>query len=347
MIPSVKVFNLDLELIGLVDDYESFYFEEKYSDIGTCTLTLSIYSENYKLLSKNKILYLDRFNCWYIEEISITDDIATITALTLNFILGHRITIPRLGESHLVYKNQMTGDIIKNLISSCLIASPDMNRNIKNLIFETEPQVGHLVNEYKSRYKNLLEEVKALSAYSALGFKIGVDIVNKKFIFSSYLGRDLTNEVIFSEEYDNLSNLVILDSNLSYKNYVYVAGQGEMENRTIISVCENDSISNWFRREEVKDSRDKENVEELYLEGDKILAENCEKTSIEAELLISDDEVKVGDLLLVISKKYNAKFIQRVLQKDTQYTYTNGKSTHIIVGTLKPTLKFDNDTIFE
>ena len=345
MIPSLKLFSLDLELLALVDDYESLYFEEKYNDIGTCTMTISVYSENFKFLQKNFLLYLDKFNCWYIEEISINEDIATITALTLNFILGHRITIPRRGLSHISFKKTLTSDVIKSLVNECLISSSDSSRNLPNLILETEPKVGHTV-DYNSRYKNLLEEAIALSNYSAIGFRLGIDIKKKKFIFSVFEGQDLTQEVIFSEDYDNLSSLSVLDSNLSYKNHVYVAGQGELENRRVIEVSEMPQKSSWFRREEVKDSRDKETDDELYLEGDKVLAEHCEKTSIEAEL-INYDTVSIGDLVLIISKKYNCKFIQRILQIDTEYTASSGKTVHIIVGTQKPTLKFEDNSIFE
>ena len=62
MIPSIKLFSLDLELLALVDDYESLYFEEKYNDIGTCTMTISVYSENFKFLQKNFLLMVKHIN---------------------------------------------------------------------------------------------------------------------------------------------------------------------------------------------------------------------------------------------------------------------------------------------
>lgn len=341
MIPLIKLLNLDLELIALIDDYESFFYEEKYADIGECTLKLSVYSETFKLLEKNMLLYLSNYECWYIEEISINDDIATIKALSLNFILGHRITIPPQGKTHLSYTKKLTGDIVLGLINSSLVNSPVKERNI-NLKLPASSTLGHKV-DYNSRFRNLLEEVQALCNYSALGFAIGIDLKNKNFIFKIYNGRDLSQEVIYSENFDNILKMDIMDSNLTYKNHVYVAGQGEGLDRIVIEAYENDIKSNWFRREEIKDSRDKELIEELYLEGDKILIEQCEKKSIEAEIM-SNDDVMVGDIITIISKKYGYRFTQRIIQRDVEYTIQNGKSVNIIIGSQKPTLNFDKDS---
>ena len=342
MIPSIKLLNLDLELIGLIDDYQSFYFEEKYSDIGECTLTISAFSENFKLITKNMILYLSEFQCFYIEEINIENDIAEIKALTLNFILGHRITIPPKGATHISYKNNLTGEIIKAFVKDCLITSSDKTRNINLKLKETD--VGHLV-DYQSRYKNLFDETKALADYSAIGFRLGINIKDKHFVFETYNGRDMTQEIIFSELYDNIDNISITDSNLSYKNFIFVAGQGEGVDRKIISVSDT-SKSGWTRREDIKDSRDKEEEENLELEGEKLLAEYCEKTSIEATIF-SEEDVRLGDIVTIITKKYGYQFSQRVLQIDTEYTKTTGKTVNVIIGNQKPTFTFKEDDIFE
>lgn len=344
MTPMLKVLNLNLELIALIDDYESFFYEEKYADIGECTLTISVHSEHFKSIQKNTILYLSTYESWYIEEITISNDIATIKALSLNFILGHRITVPPENKTHLAYTKTLTSKIILNLIKASLVKSPVKERNI-NLILPASSSLGHKI-DYQSRYRNLLEEVKALANYSALGFALGVDIKNKHFVFKVYNGRDLTQEVIFSEDYCNIINLQLVDSNLSYKNHVYVAGQGQGLERVIIEAFEDKVKSNWLRREEIKDSRDKANLEELYLEGDKILIEQCEKTSIDATIS-SVEDVVVGDTIMIITKKYGYKFVQRVIQKDVEYTIQHGKTVHIIVGSPKPTLSFDDTTIIE
>lgn len=341
MTPLIKLLSLDLELVALIDDYESFYYEEKYADIGECSMKISVYSQNFKFLQKNMILYISEYECWYIEEININDDIATITALTLNFILGHRITIPPKGETHLSYTKTLTSNVALSLINSSLVNSIIKERNI-NLKLPTSSTLGHSV-DYNSRFRNLLEEVQALCNYSALGFAIGLDLKNRNFIFKLYNGRDLSQDIIFSEDFDNVINMKLVDSNLSYKNHIYVAGQGQGIDRTVIEAYENDIKSSWFRREEIKDARDKEKTEELYLEGDKILLENCEKTSIEAEISYVDD-IAVGDIVTIITKKYGYKFTQRILQKDVEYTVENGKSINIIIGSQKPTLSFGKES---
>lgn len=342
MLPVIKILDLNLELIGLIDDYESFYFEEKYADIGECTLTISVFSDNFKLIEKNTIIYLDEYKCWYIEEIGIEEDIATIKALSLNFILGHRITIPPKGFTHISYKNSLSGEIIKAFVRETMIESPIVSRNINMKI--TDRIVGHITS-YKTRLRNLFDEVRALANYSGLGFRVGINIKEKYFIFDVFNGRDRTQEIIFSEMFDNIDNISIMDSNITHKNHIYVAGQGQGVEREIIEV-DDENYSGWNRREEVKDARNESETENLEIVGEQLLAELSEKTSIEATILSTAD-INIGEIVLIISKKYGYQFAQRIVQIDTEYTKAQGKVINLTVGSPKPTFTYDNTTEIE
>lgn len=339
MIPILRLLDLNLEPIALIDTYESLYFEEKYADVGTCTLIMSASSDNFKYISKDMILYLDTFKCWYIEEISIDNDIATITALNLSFILSHRITVPLKGDTHLSCKKTLSGDVIKYLIDKTLINSTDKNRNIP-VKFINSNKLGHSIN-FDSRYKNLLTEIQSITTYSALGFRFGIDLVKSEYIFEVYNGRDLSSELIFSEMFDNLEDIKLVDSNSDYKNIVYIAGQGQGLDRLVLTIGDTTN-KGWYRREEIKDARDKELEEDLKQEADIILEEKCPKTSLEI-VIMGDDEVEVGDIATVMTSKYNYRFTQRIIEKNTEYTTNNGKIVGVIIGSPKPTLSFNKD----
>lgn len=338
MIPIIKLYDLNFTPLALIDDYESFFYEEKYDDVGTCTLKMSASTDNFKEIQKNLILYLDKFHCWYIEDIEIENDSATITALSLAFIFSHRIIIPLINETHL-RKTALSGKVIEYLIDKTIINSTDKTRNIP-FVFTNDCNVGHKIT-FESRFRNLLEEMQRICIYSALGFRVGIDIVNKKYLIDIHAGNDLSSECIFSEVFDNIDDIKIADSNSGYKNVVYVAGQGQGVDRKVVTITNTDD-SGWFRREEMKDSRDKETEEALIQEAETILSENTIKTSIEF-VLLGDDEVEVGDIVTVMTKKYNFMFTQRIIQKNIEFSGTSGKVVEIIIGNPKPTLTFKNE----
>ena len=58
---NIKLLDLNLNILALIDDYESLYYEQKYDDIGTCTLTISAFSENFKMINNSEFKFIDLF----------------------------------------------------------------------------------------------------------------------------------------------------------------------------------------------------------------------------------------------------------------------------------------------
>lgn len=349
---NIKLLDLNLNILALIDDYESLYYEQKYDDIGTCTLTISAFSENFKMINKNMILYLDKYNCWYIEEINIENDIATITALNLSFIFSHRIILPPKNKTHLQVANKLTGEIAKIFIDNSLITSPYPHRNI-NMVFEGY-NVGHKAI-YESRYGNLFDEIQVLCKYSAIGFKVGIDIINQHFICCIYEGRDMSEEIIFCELYDNIDDIKINNSNSGYKNFLFIAGEGEGVDREIFQMS-NGKFNGFELREDIIEVKPEKQTDEegneipedtsniIEISGLEFFENNCEKTSIEALVLNTEEEVEIGDIVTIISKNYGLQLTQRITEINVEYTKNTGKTIGIIVGNQKPTLSFSEKT---
>ena len=93
---NIRLLDLNLEIKAIIDDYDSLYYEQKYDDIGSCTLTISAFSENFKMIDKNMILYLNEYDCWYIEEINIEKDVATRTIAQIREITFFIVKSPFL-----------------------------------------------------------------------------------------------------------------------------------------------------------------------------------------------------------------------------------------------------------
>lgn len=351
MTPLLKLLDISLDIVTIIDDYETLYFEEKFADVGECKIEISADSDNFKLINKNMFIYLDKYKCWFIEDIEIDNGKATLSCLSLAFIFSHRIIIPPIGKSHLQVSNKLTGEIAKEFIDSCLVRASDESRNIP-LVFENY-KVGHKAI-YESRYENLLSEIQTLAKYSAFGFKVGIDIKNRNYVCSLFEGRDMTEEVIYSEEFDNIDDIKISDSNSGYKNTVFIAAEGEGVDRNIQKM-NTGYYSGFLLREDIIEAQiDKETDEEgneipvdvansIEIAGLEFLEENCEKTSVEAILLNTEEDSQVGDIILIKSKRYGIQFTQRIVEINTEYTVQSGKSVAIVIGTQKPTLTFDKE----
>ena len=351
MTPLLKLLDLNLDIVTIIDDYETLYYEEKFADVGECKIEISADSENFKSIQKNMFIYLDKYRCWFIEDIDISEGKATLSCLALSFIFSHRIIIPPTGKSHIQISNKLTGEIAKAFIDSCLVKATDKSRNIP-LVFESY-KVGHKAI-YESRYENLLNELQVLATYSSFGFKVGIDIKNRNYVCSLYEGRDMTEETIFSEEFDNIDDVKINDSNSGYKNTVYIAADGEGANRNIQKMAIGDYSGFMLREDIIEAQIDKETDEEgneipvdvantIEITGLEFLEENCEKTSIEAILLNTVEEIEVGDIVTIKSKRYGLQLTQRIIEVNTEYTVESGKSIGIVVGTQKPTLSFETE----
>src|SRR5699024_6546201 len=96
--------------------------------------------------------------------------------------------------------------------------------------------------DWQSRYKTLAEELEKIGLQTGLGWNIEVDYDNKRFIFKVLEGRNLSANqsilppAIFSPEFGTLKELSYVESELDYKNFAVVAGQGEGADRRIVTV---------------------------------------------------------------------------------------------------------------
>ena len=66
------------------------------------------------------------------------------------------------------------------------------------------------------------------------GFKLTCDDSPNKFTFTLYRGSDMTDTVIFSPQFGNLSKSEFTFDYSNYFNYIYTAGEGEGKDRVVI-----------------------------------------------------------------------------------------------------------------
>ena len=255
------VLNTDLDLVAVIDTYESLIWTERYDQCGDFELKMPITSEILTFIRQD--YYIENpesEHLMIVEKILINSDVEkgnylTVTGRSLESILDRRI----------VWGNQTINGTLQNgvkaLLDSAIINPSDSKRKIENFVFtdSTDPIITSLSINAQFTGDNLYDIMRDICADRSLGFKITLS-ADKKFIFSMYAGKDRSYDqlnnpyVMFSPAFENMLNSNYVESKTALKNATLVGGEGEGSERKYASVVDNSS--GLQRREMFTDARD-------------------------------------------------------------------------------------------
>jgi hypothetical protein len=303
----IKILKDDLSFLTSIKAYSSFYFERNLTMPGEFQIVLGIkYAEYFK---EDYYIYLSRKKAFIIE-IVIEDEkknTITVKGKDVKSILNRRITIPPTGQAYqTLTANGET--LIKNLVNLNCINPVDASRVIPGLVMAANQNRGETAL-WNSRYKNLTKEAENIATLTGLGWTVEVDQVNRQLIFDVVKGVDrshgqsINSPVTFSKKFKNMKNALRSVNTGNYKNYAYVAGQGEGAAREVVTVTNGDDISGLKRRELVVDARDLSTTDGLYSRGNTKLTETVIVKSSEMEItnnnFIYEEDWDLGDIVTV------------------------------------------------
>lgn len=309
----IRILTPSFKFLGEIDDYESLQFIRRFRKPGEFelhinankNLTDTLQEDNLIVLSPRKVgVILHReLNRENTEQLMIK-------GYTLQGILSRRIIVPPVGQAYDKIKaNAETA--LKHYVRQNAVEPVDPNRIIPNLIIADDMQRGQIV-DWQSRFKNLVDELESISFSAGIGWDIFLDLQQQKWVFEVYVPRNLTASqselppVIFSIDFDNIKNQTFTDSAINYKNYGYIGGQGEGEDRAVVEVGDASGIS---RIETFIDARDIEDGENLTVRGQQKLQEMQKILSFESEILtygpfVYEKDWDLGDIVTVQDKKW-------------------------------------------
>lgn len=303
----IKILKDDLSFLTSIRAYSSFYFERNLTAPGEFQIVLGIkYAEYFK---EEYYVYLSRKKAFIIENVVEDEKKNTIIVRgkDVKSILNRRTTIPPVGQAYqTLTSNGET--LIKNLVNLNCINPVDTTRVIPGLVMAANQNRGETAL-WNSRYKNLEKEAENITTLTGLGWTVEVDQVNRQLIFDVIQGVDRSHEqsnnspVIFSKKFKNMKNALRSINTGNYKNYAYVAGQGEGAAREVVTVTNGDGISGLKRRELVVDARDLSTTDGLYSRGNTKLTETVIVKSAEMEItnnnFIYEEDWDLGDIVTV------------------------------------------------
>lgn len=254
------VLNKSLDVIAIVDVYESVIWTERYYEYGDFELYTAMTQDllNY-IKTDNYIQRVGSDRVMIIEEIRIDTDSETgnhitITGRSLESILDRRV----IWSQTTISGNLQNG--IKKLINENIISPSKEERKISNFIFKdsTDSQITGLTVEAQYTGDNLYDVISKVCEEKSIGFKVSLN-ENKQFVFELYAGADRSYEqtnypyVVFSPNFDNIINSNYLESKENLKNVALVGGEGEGTARKYLAIG---NTSGLDRRELFVDARD-------------------------------------------------------------------------------------------
>lgn len=264
----VNVYDLNFNLLGVIDDFVSLIWSPAYYDIGDFELYVGANSKVVDLLKENRLLVRNKDvtvdtsgnvtykNVMIIKSLSITTDVENgdylvVSGKELKYLLHQRI----------IWKQtNLTGtaeNAIRKLVNDNAVSPTDTKRKIPNLSLGAAKGLSDSINKQVTgtQLDEALTEICMLYDYgwNVYGY-------NNGYVFEVYQGQDRSYDqtvnpfVVFSNKFDNLYNTEYQLETELYANTALIAGEGEGTARKTTTI--NNSATGLNRYEIYVDARD-------------------------------------------------------------------------------------------
>lgn len=239
----LRIFNRDMELLGIVENAYSIQWTRNYTTCGSFEVHLPIDTQSLQLIKLENLVWIKgKKECGVIEGITIEQTQASSNVKVIG----------RFAESYFARR------LIKNTFNFNGKVEEAM-RELVTLADIPRVKLGALNGfddkvQFQATYKNILTYIEKLSQASNIGFRLVPNFDEKAFYFETYKGVDRSEEqrdrprVIFSQKYGDISRADYSANSQNYSNVCYVGGQGEGSARQIV-ICGDDSLTGLDRRE--------------------------------------------------------------------------------------------------
>lgn len=351
------VFNVNIELIHIIDNFTSLIWTRKYYKPGQFELHLPLTDDNIKYLKRGNIIYKKGDNeAGYIETRQIDLDEKGQEFLQIKGKFLTNYANKRINWGQLAFSG-LSEVLMRKLVNDNCINPSNVNRKIPLLILGPLKNYSERI-EYQNSYGNIIEELEKIASTNELGYRINLNHIDKKLIFEVYKGvnrsvnQSLIAPCIFSRDFENILNQTYMESNNDYKNTALVGGEGEGAARTLISINNNNIGLN--RHELFVDARDlqkevdgvvltdTEYKNALIQRGNEKLAEHQELKTFESKVNTRGNNIykvdyDLGDIVTVTDKKWGVTLDTRITE--IEEVYEEGKvEVNPVFGNVIPTI---------
>lgn len=260
------ILNTDFNIVGIVDDYQSMIWTERYSQAGDFEIygdtstTIGLYPKMGYFVTipeSKRAMIIENME---VNETAKDGNKMVVSGRSLESLLMRRIIWDQT-----VFGNVSVQSIIERLLNdNAIVCTGHEERIIPNLIFRASEDTAVTSCEVESAQftgQTLYEAIQQLCEAFDLGFKIELDNMHLKF--SLFAGKDRSYSqsdnafVVYSNDFDNVISSVFKNSMAGYSNIALVAGEGEGSDRRKATYTTQDSEPTGLQRYEMfVDARD-------------------------------------------------------------------------------------------
>ncbi|QNU66913.1 siphovirus ReqiPepy6 Gp37-like family protein [Ruminiclostridium herbifermentans] len=318
------IYNSELELLGLVDIFDSLRWRRRYFQPGEFELHLKATAENIALFQEQYIVARhNTVEAGIIENIEISTDNLVVKGRFLSSLLERRIVLAKTTLN-------TTAELAMRILVSNMTPIPKLELGeLKGFTETVDIQVT---------YKNIAVTLTKIAQVSNIGYTVKFDRLNKKLLFECYKGidrsasQDVNARAIFSEEFENVTDSKYTLATENYRTVALVGGEGEDTDRILVMVGEANGLT---RREIFVDAKDlkKENLTDeqykflLRQRGIEALTGAAKSEVFESNVnlqsnLVYKKDFDLGDVVTCRNRKWNKKIDVRITE--IEEVYENG-----------------------
>ena len=341
---------------GLVDQsWEDLTYTRRYFGMDTFQMSIQRARLWASELQKGRLLYLpdESDRIFLIEQIqslaegSARNDLMTVSGRSMEGItMADRLVIPDAGQAHDRQTAVAAETAMKHYVTEHAGSGAPAARQVPDLNVVASGAAGAAVT-VAGRYQYVFDIVAQIGLLTGIGWEVTYNPSTDQFDWDVIVGVDRSASVFFDFAFETLERWEELDSILESKTVAVVAGQGEGEDREVVTRFQGGEPTGFARREAFLDARDIElgQTAELNSRGDAFLAAAAGETRLEAAIhqygaFRYGEEWDLGDLVTVRNEERDIAYTARVVE--VEKTIKESASAPTVVAVLDrpfPTLK--------
>lgn len=312
-----------LNILAAFDTYKSAIFTDRYWTPGDFELYIPATKAALDLARSASFVTRadDTTVCGLVEKVGIQTNRADGNFITVSGRLAAALLERRIVWRQTTY-NGRAERIIRNLIENAFISPEIEARAVSN--FELGAEIG-LNDVIRVQYTgdSVGSAVEAICKTTGTGYRVRLDLPNKKFIFELYRGTDRSfNQsvnpfVVFSSDFENLIASTYDEDASGAKNVAQVAGEGQGNERVKVAVG---SVSGIDRNETFINASTKSDnqgeIDLLTYEG--LLSEDGAQKLAELEARKQIDGEIAPNYNYTLNQDY---FLGDIIQIENEYGY--------------------------
>ncbi len=335
----ISILDKERRRIHIIDTYNSLIWANRYYDKGDCEIKIPASIKNLMIFKEGMYIARDddEMVC-RIEDIELETDIEEgdyliVKGYDIKKILSQRIVWNQTNFNGLVE------DYIRKLIYENIINPSIESRKISN--FMLGEKVG-FTEELKQQvtYDQIDDKVEEICKNYKWGYKVIINDLNE-FVFQLYKGKNKSETVIFSDEYENLVSTEYIENQTNVKNVALIAGEGEGTERITNVIGEASDIDRYELYVDARDISKSTDYNELiksYPNGKQVTVGGTtyyQVDGVNIAIIVKDEEV--GD---IIETTLTDEIYEKNLISKGEENLAQRKSSKTYAGAIAPTSTF-------